>query len=54
MKTTIISLLGLSAISLFTSCTFVDTPEPSTHTTTAASVTPTTYGSVETTTTRTY
>lgn len=54
MKTTLISLLGLSALSLFTSCTFVDTPSPSTHTTTTAEVTPTTYGSTETTTTRTY
>lgn len=54
MKLTIISLLGLTALSLFTSCTFVDTPAPSTRTTTTAEVTPTTYGSVETTTTRTY
>lgn len=54
MKSTVTSLLCLSALSLITGCTFVATPEPSTHTTTTAEVTPTTYGSVETTTTRTY
>jgi len=54
MKSTTISLLALSALSLLTSCTFVDTPVPSTRTTTTAEVTPTVYGSTETTTTRTY
>lgn len=54
MKSTIISLIGLSTLSLLTSCTFVDTPAPSTHTTTTSEVAPTVYGSTETTTTRTY
>lgn len=54
MKSTTISLLALSALSLLTSCTFVDTPASSTHTTTTSDVAPTVYGSTETTTTRTY
>jgi len=54
MKQTIISLFGLAVLCLFTSCTFVDTPPPSSHTTTTSEVAPTIYGSTETTTTRTY
>jgi hypothetical protein len=56
MKTTIVSLLSLSAFSLLSSCTFVDQPEPATHTTrtTTSEVSPTTYGTVETKTTRSY
>lgn len=54
MKSTAISLLALSALSLLTSCTFVDTPAPSTRTTTTSEVAPTVYGSTKTTTTRTY
>ena len=54
MNTNIISLISLSALGFLTSCTFVDTPAPSTRTTTTAEVTPTTYGSVKTTTTRNY
>lgn len=54
MKSTISSLLALGALSLLTSCTFVDTPASSTHTTTTSDVAPTVYGSTETTTTRTY
>jgi hypothetical protein len=56
MKTIIVNLLGLSALSFLTSCTVVESPEPTTHVTrtTTAEVTPTTYGTVETKTTRTY
>jgi hypothetical protein len=57
MKSTIVSILSLTALSLLTNCTFVDTPEPSTNTTrttTTAEVTPTVYGTVETKTTRSY
>lgn len=56
MKTTIISLFGLTALSLLSSCTFVDTPERSAYTTrtTTAEVSPTVYGTVETKTTRSY
>jgi hypothetical protein len=54
MKSTIISLLGLSALSLLPSCTFVDAPGRSTHTTTTSEVAPTVYGTSQTTTTRRY
>jgi multidrug efflux pump subunit AcrA (membrane-fusion protein) len=56
MKNQIISLLGLAALILLSGCTFVETPEPTTHTTrtTTAEVTPTVYGTVETKTTQTY
>ncbi len=54
MKSTTISLLAFSALSLLTSCTFVDTPESSSHTTTTSKVAPSVYGSTETTTTRNY
>jgi len=56
MKSTIISLFVLGAISLLSSCTFVDTPDTirqSTRTTTSE-LTPTPYGTVETKTTRSY
>lgn len=56
MKSTIISLISLSTLSLLSSCTFVDRPEAATYSTrtTTAEVTPTVYGTVETKTTRTY
>jgi len=54
MKSISISIFSLSALSLLTSCTFVDTPAASTHTTTTAEAAPTTYGTVQTRTTRTY
>lgn len=54
MKSIALSLLVLSAFGLLTSCTFVDTPASSTHTTTTSKVAPTAYGSSETTTTRNY
>lgn len=56
MKSTIVSLLILSPLSLITSCTVVETPEASHHTTstTTAEVTPTVYGTVQTKTTRSY
>ena len=56
MKTIIVSLIGLGALSFLTNCTLVESREPSTHTTrtTTSEVTPTTYGTVETKTTRSY
>jgi hypothetical protein len=56
MKTIIVSLLGLGALSFLTNCTLVESREPSTRTTrtTTTEVTPTTYGTVETKTTRSY
>jgi hypothetical protein len=54
MKTIIISLLGLAALIFLPACTVVESREPSTHTTTTAEVTPATYGTVETRTTRRY
>jgi len=56
MKYIIGSLLSLGTLSLLPSCTVVESREPTTHTTrtTSAEVTPATYGTVETRTTRTY
>jgi hypothetical protein len=56
MKFIIISLFGLSSLSILPSCTFVESTEPTTRMTrtTTSEVTPTVYGSVETKTTRTY
>jgi hypothetical protein len=56
MKSTIISLFCLCTLGLLSSCTFVENRDPSMHTTrtTTAEVTPATYGTVETKTTRTY
>lgn len=57
MKSTALILLALStfgAISLLTSCTFVDTPASTSHTTTTSGVAPTAHGSTQTTTTRSY
>lgn len=54
MKTIIVSILGLAALSFSTACTTVESREPSTHTTTTSQVTPATYGTVETRTTRRY
>jgi hypothetical protein len=54
--TSIISILSLSSFGFLSSCTFVDNPNPSGYTTrtTTAEVAPTTYGTVETKTTRSY
>jgi hypothetical protein len=54
MKTIIISILGLAALGFSTSCTTVESREPSTHTTTTTGIAPATYGTVETKTTRRY
>lgn len=56
MKSTIISLLGLAATSLLSSCTFVEDRDPAVHSTrtTTSEVSPSTYGTVETRTTRSY
>ena len=56
MKSITISLFSLAALSLLPSCTVVESREPATHTTrtTTAEVTPATYGTVETKTTRSY
>jgi len=54
MKTILVSIFGLAALSLLPACTTVESREPSTHTTTTSAVTPATYGTVETKTTRSY
>ena len=56
MKTIILSLFGLAAISFLPACTVIESREPSTHTTrtTTAEVSPTPHGTVETRTTRRY
>jgi hypothetical protein len=56
MKSIIVSILSLGSLSILSSCTFVDNPNPSGYTTrtTTADVAPTTYGTVETKTTRSY
>jgi hypothetical protein len=56
MKSIIGILLGLGTFSLLPSCTVVESPGPATSTTrtTTSEVSPTTYGTVETKTTRTY
>lgn len=54
MKTSIL-ILSLSALGLLSSCTYVAPRSPATHTsTTTSEVSPTTYGTVQTKTTRTY
>lgn len=56
MKLIIVSLVSLAALSLLPSCTFVESTPPATRTTstTTSEVAPTTYGTVQTKTTRTY
>jgi hypothetical protein len=56
MKFIMLSLFSLPALSLVTACTVVESREPSTHTTrtTIAEVAPTSYGTVETKTIRSY
>jgi hypothetical protein len=54
MKFIIASILGLAGFGLLSSCTFVGSRPPATQTTTTAEIIPSTYGTVETKTTRTY
>lgn len=56
MKSIIASFLSFAALSVLPSCTFVESREPATHTTstTTAEVTPTVYGTTETKITRSY
>jgi hypothetical protein len=54
MKSTINTILSLSVLGIFTSCTFVDAPARRTQTTTTSEVAPAVYGTTETTTTRNY
>ena len=56
MKSIIVTILGIAALGLLPSCTFVESRQPATHssTTTTSDLSPTTYGTVQTKTTRTY
>jgi hypothetical protein len=56
MKSIIISLLSIASLGLLPSCTTVESRPPAVQssTTTTSEVSPTTYGTVQTKTTRTY
>ncbi len=56
MKSIIVSFLSLAALAFSPSCTFVESKQPTTHTTrtTTSEIAPTVYGTTETKTTRTY
>lgn len=56
MKPIVVTILSIAALGLLPSCTFVESRQPATQssTTTTSDLSPTTYGTVQTKTTRTY